>query len=148
VASHRDAPGETPLSFERALAGDYEAIVELYREAQWRAPDRSSEFWVARRANDPIAVAQIVDAPAGYAYLDAIVVTQSLRTRGVGTRLIAAVLPTRQKGWWLECRRELIPFYTPHGFVIASDDVPAWVRHRVGTRPRPITFMRRPGDTL
>jgi hypothetical protein len=149
VADHTAHSDPTRPLIERARARDYEAIVELYREAQWGAPDQSGEFWIARRGYDPIAVAHIVDAPAGFAYLDAIVVTQSLRSNHVGTDLITRILPTRQAGWWLECRRELIPFYTPHAFVIAPEDqVPDWVRQRVGTRARPITYMQRPSDPL
>jgi N-acetylglutamate synthase-like GNAT family acetyltransferase len=147
MADHRDDSVTTPPSIERARARDYEAIVELYREAQWLAPDQSGEFWVARRGNSCIAVAHIVDAPAGYAYLDAIVVTQRLRSSGVATHLLTKILPTRRAGWWLECRRELIPFYTPHAFVIASEEqVPDWLRQRVGRRARPITYMQRPSD--
>jgi hypothetical protein len=147
MADRRDDSATNPPLIERARALDYEAIVELYREANWLAPDQSGEFWVARRGNSPIAVASIVDAPAGYAYLDAIVVTQRFRSSRVGTHLITKILPTRRAGWWLECRHELVPFYTPHAFLVAPDEqVPGWVRQRVGRRARPITYMHRPSD--
>ena len=134
----------TSTSIKQALATDYEAIVDLYRQAQWNAPDSEGEFWVARRADDPIAVAKIVNAPEGYAFLDAIVVSQSSRRSGVGSRLLAEILTTRDTDWWLECRHQLIPFYTPHAFVVAQDEhVPEWVRERVGTRARPTTYLRR-----
>ena len=149
VADRPEQFDPTRPLIERARARDFEAIVGLYREAQWGAPDphQSGEFWVARRGDRPVAVAHIVDAPAGFAYLDAIVVTKSLRSTRIGTHLLRQILRTRRAGWWLECRRELIPFYTPHAFVIAPmDQVPDWVRQRVGTRARPVTYMQRPSD--
>ena len=140
---HEDSAA-TSISIQRAFTSDYQAIVDLYRQAQWRAPDNAAEFWVVRRADDPIAVAMIVNAPEGYAFLDAIVVSQSSRRSGVGSRLLAEILTTRDTAWWLECRHQLIPFYTPHAFVVAQDEhVPEWVRERVGTRARPTTYLQR-----
>ena len=134
----------TSISIERAFPSDDQAIVDLYRQAQWKAPDSGGEFWVARRADDLIAVASVIDSPDGYAFLDALVVSQSSRRSGVGSRLLAEILTTRDTDWWLECRHQLIPFYTPHAFVVAQDEhVPEWVRERVGTRARPTTYLRR-----
>ena len=134
----------TSISIVRASTSDYEAIVDLYHQAQWRAPDSGGEFWVARRADDPIAVAMIVNAPEGYAFLDALVVSRSSRRSGFGSRLLGEIPSTRDTDWWLECRHELIPFYASHAFgVTQCEHVPEWVRQRVGTRPRPTTYLRR-----
>ena len=144
MADQRDVPERARLTIKRAELRDYDAIVALFREAKWRAPANAGEFWIARRAIDSVAAAQILDAPAGYAYLGAIVVTRDARRSGVGTRLLETLIAVRDTDWWLECREELVPFYLPHGFAIADDrEVPDWARAQVGTRPRTITFMRR-----
>ena len=144
MANPRDDLAGSLFSIERALADDFAAIVDLYGQAQWRAPDSGGEFWVARRADDPIAVASVIDSPDGYAFLDAIVVSQSSRRSGVGRRLLTEILTTRETDWWLECRHELIPLYASHAFVVEQDEhVPEWVRQRVGTRARPTTYLRR-----
>ena len=59
---------------------------------------------------------------------------------------VTEVMATRDAEWWLECRKERIPFYSRLGFdLVEPGDVPASVRQLVRSRTdREQFFMHRP----
>ena len=130
-------------STRRATDGDRPAVAALFREAGWEGDPVFDEAWVACEEDRVVGAVTVLDAEPELAFIDAIVVSRDLRGRGVASDMLADVLSTRHTTWWLECRQELLPFYTRKDFEVATD-VPSSIRALVPPRTdRAQTFLRR-----
>ena len=132
----------------QATDEDRPAIAALFREAAWEGDPVFGEAWVAYEGGRVVGTVTVLDAEPGLAFVDAVVVSSDIRRRGVGSEMLAEVLSARDATWWLECREELLPFYTRKGFEV-STEVPSSIRALVPPRTdRAQNFLRRgPGSS-
>ena len=132
---------------QQATDEDRPSIAALFREAGWESDPVFDEAWVAYEGDHVVGAVTVIEAEPNTAFIDAVVVASNRRGCGIGTDLLQAALSARDATWWLECREELLPFYTSTGFEVAAD-VPASVRALVAPRTdRAQNFLRRvPGS--
>jgi N-acetylglutamate synthase-like GNAT family acetyltransferase len=117
----------------RALPGEHAAILELHREAGWPGTQVEGEVWAAQTAGQLVGSIQVIVLAPGLMLIDAVVVRDGARDRGIGAAMVRTVLATRTAEWWLECREERIAFYERLGFAVAPGPaVPPLVLSRVG----------------
>lgn len=135
------------MTIEVARAGeaDRDAILEMRREAGWRSTEIEGEAWVAYGDAGPVGSLQLIDCGDGDVLLDAVVVREQHRGRGLGAAFVAAVLRERRATWWLECRAERLGFYERSGFAeVARDSLPVGVLTHIEPQSavdRPQHFM-------
>lgn len=125
---------ETPTQTEIAR------LIELYRLAGWWTDGTDDPilvagivsgshcFLVARQAGTIVAMGRAISDRVSDAYIQDVTVDPALRSRGIGSRMVA-MLTTRLQddgiGWiGLIAERKTHPFYRPLGFSPMADSVP------------------------
>ncbi|MCQ4296563.1 GNAT family N-acetyltransferase [Pseudomonas stutzeri] len=94
-------------------------LVRFYRDHNSRNRVRpEATCWVARRG-DIVAGLCLTPVAHGH-FLTGLLVSPSMRTRGVGTQLVRRALDATLGPVWLFCKPELLEFYTRLGFKLTS----------------------------
>lgn len=109
----------TPVGLDVQLSqpGDDAAILGLRRGAGWTASEITGEAWVALLDGEVVGSLQLLPGDADDLLVDAVVVREAARGRGIGSGLMRTVMASRSATWWVECREELRGFYQRLGFV-------------------------------
>jgi GNAT superfamily N-acetyltransferase len=134
------------VDVSRADKSDYAAILALHHEAGWIPSRVDGEVWAVWDHRELVGSMQFEEIGTDLLFVRVMVVRQEARGRGIGTQMFTEVMGTRDAEWWLECRKERIPFYARLGFdLVEPGDVPASVRQLVRSRTdREQFFMHRP----
>lgn len=93
---------------------------------------RWQHFWVAEENGEIVGVGQVRPHDDGSRELASIAVLPSHGGRGIGGRLVRALLAQEPGPLYLMCAQEMEPFYTRFGFQrIATGDAPPSLRWKV-----------------
>jgi len=109
-----------------ATSEDQEVIKALIHEAGINPLGLKWERFVVAEADSGLVVgcAQLKDHRDGSVELASLAVAAAWRGRGIGGRLIRALIERADQTLWLMCRSGLVPFYEPFGFRAVGVDEP------------------------
>lgn len=125
-----------PVTLRPATAADQSAIKAMVRDAglnplalHWQ------RFLMAEDGGSLVGIGQVRIHAAGVHELASLVVAPDHRRRGIGDRLVVALMNREQGPVYLLCQHNMAGYYRRFGFVlVAGADLPPSLRrwHRLG----------------
>lgn len=133
-----------------ATPEEHPAVRRCYDRNGYRGPIEDAHVvLVAVVAGDVVAAVRLV-AEHGHLTLRGFFMNENLRRKGLGTRMLEALVPHMgERECWLVCFADLPPFYARAGFEpVADEDAPAYLGERASAYRReygPQVILHRPG---